>query len=173
MKSTSRRWTDRQVIGCRVRSGQPSRQSHYCRDKQSDGVMGRQTGNHAAAQEGSVNHAGISWAGEQDGAIRTACLRRAVVFGLRRAGRRLPAVTLQWQRLRSLCAGVVTEAQECRLGNVTGKCPALSRCTHCNTKVNTTLQSTTSLFIVLSPLLIHVYWNVSIQMFCTDNLSPF
>lgn len=122
-------------------SGQPSRQSHYCRDKQSDGVMGRQTGNHAAAQEGSLNHAGISWAGEQDGAIRTACLRRAVVFGLRRAGRRLPAVTLRWQRLRGLGAGVVTEAQECRLGNVTGKCPVLSRCTHCNTKTNTALQS--------------------------------
>ena len=173
MKSTSRRWTDGQVIGCRVRFGRPSRQSHYCRDKQSGAAMGRQTGNQAATKAGSRNHAGISWAGEPDGAIRTACLWRAVVFGLRRAGRRLPAVTLRWQRLWGLGAGVVTQGQECRLRNVTGKCPALSTCKHCNTKVSTALQSPTSLFIVLSAVLIHTYWTVCVSHQSTDHLSLF
>ena len=60
IKSGSQGDADEQVIGRMARCGQPSRQSRYWRDKQSDRVIGRQTGNHAAIQEGSVNHGGIS-----------------------------------------------------------------------------------------------------------------
>lgn len=85
-------------------------------------------------QEGSVNHRGISWAGERSGQNGTS-LKGCIV--LRTAGRGLP-VTLTWQRPRGEVRILLLlhEAFMMQAKRHIVRVVVFSRCPHCGEKVN-------------------------------------